>query len=974
MKRKLLMLITLFVTTAGFLMAQIRVQGTVVDEAGEPVIGVTVQVKGTTHGTNTNVNGKFTVSAPSDGVLVFSYVGMITQEVKVKPSLRVVMKEDVQMLDDVVVLGYGSGRKITTVTGAVAKVSSKSLEHKPVSNVMESLQGKIAGLQVLTSSGEPTAVSSLKIHGIGSLGAGNAPLYILDGAPVSQGALLSMNQDDFESIQVMKDASATSIYGARAANGVIYITSKKGVRGEKGRMVVNMEYGISQLAKKDYMDPMNSAEILEYQLKNKLISQKVYDEHKATGIDTKWRDYLFKDNAPLRKLNVAFMGGGKNNSYYLSAGYHDQDGITIGSFFEKYTMRTNIEAQINKWLKVGFNVSGAYDERESFYGGHGMSTSMRSVVGSYYLLPYYTPYDEDGNVKDYIDGVNMASTEYVLSKSPEKNRNFQANGVGFIEIKPFKGLTLKSQYGLDWYHYRETGKSLPSADFNKGIGSRSESFYAGTTQNITNTIEYAFSVNNDHRVTLLAGQEGVKYQYEEFGVSLYGMTDDRLMLFGAGGTGDNLRKPWQSKSEYRYLSFFGRTSYAYSNKYFLDVTLRNDASSRFGKNNRNATFYSLGAMWNITNEEFMKSQKIFNSLRLKASYGTTGNSSIGNYAHLALLGTTNYMEEPGWAVSTPGNKNLRWEKQRNFNVGISAAVLNSRLRMEIDYYIRSTENMLMSVPQPYSSGVGSLNENVGTMENKGIDLMVDFDFVKTRDFLFNFRKTFNYNHNKIKKLFYGLDEWIIPNTGVSYRVGYPIEFYYPKWIGVDPDDGKQMWEIPGTNETTKKYSKSDLEQPLGKWRYPPYTGGFSLSGSWRKGLFFQADFAYVLGKWMINNDRAFVENRTPGHNLSRRVLNEWQKPGDITDIPKFGEKMQFDSHLLENASFLRLKSLSVGYQLPKSLLEQTGFVNGVKIMFSARNVFTLTKYSGVDPEVDSNLTYGRLPNTRQFLTTLQLTL
>lgn len=979
MKKRFTLFFALLLMAIGSALAQQKqVSGVVISsEDNEPVIGASVTVKGLKGvGAQTNVDGKFSFQAPvSAKTLVISCVGMETKEVAIKPNLRIILNPNAISLEEFVVTGYGSARKISSVTGSVAKVSSKSLQHKPVSNVMESLQGQIAGLQVLTSSGEPTAVSSLTIHGVGSLGAGTASLYILDGAPVSQGALISMNQDDFESIQVMKDASATAIYGARAANGVVYITSKKGARNsERGHLDINLEYGISQLALKNYMNPMNSAEILDYQLKHKFISQKVYDQHKASGIDTKWRDYMFKKAAPLRKMSAAFSGGGKSNSYYISGAYYDQEGVTIGSFFEKYTARANFDSQINPWIKFGLNISGSYDERETFYGGTGMSSSLRSVVGTYYLLPYYTPYDENGKVKDYIDGPNMLSTEYILQKEPGENKNYQMNGVTYLEIRPIKNLVFRTNFGMDWYHYLSSYRSLPSATYNKGKGSRSESFSGAFTQNITNTLEYMFKVGGKHDITLLAGHEGIRYQYNDFGVSLYGMTDDRLMMFGAGGTGDDLRKPTQSFSEYKYLSFFGRGSYSYNDKYFADITLRNDASSRFGSANRNAVFYSIGTMWNVTRESFMKNQEFINDLRIKASYGTTGNSSIGNYDHLALIGTTNYGEEPGWAISTPGNNRLSWEEQKNLNLGVKASMFKNRLSVDLDYYIRDTEQMLMDVPQAYSSGVSSLTENIGKMRNSGIDLVLSYDFIRSRDWNFNFRTTFNYNRNEIRELFYGYQEWIIANTGVSYRVGKPVEFYYPKWLGVDPADGKQMWEIPGTNESTKEFNRTKLEQPLGKYRYAPINGGFSLSGSWRKGIYMQADFAYVLGKWMINNDRSFAETRTKGHNMSRVVLTEWEKPGQITDMPKFGEQLQFDSRLLENASFMRLKNLSFGYQLPKSLLPKNSFVTGMKLVLSARNLFTITKYSGVDPEVNSNLTYGRLPNTRQYIATFQINL
>ena len=334
------------------------------------------------------------------------------------------------------------------------------------------------------------------------------------------------------------------------------------------------------------------------------------------------------------------------------------------------------------------------------------------------------------------------------------------------------------------------------------------------------------------------------------------------------------------------------------------------------------------------------------------------------------MGTRNYNGQSGWYISDAGNEQLGWETQVLTNVGVEASFFD-RIRSEITWYNRTTKDMLMDVPVPYTSGFASIMQNIGSMKNTGVELSFGFDIIKTRDMLLQFNVNYAYNKNKITELFYGYDEWPMPSYTLTYKVGEPIQFYMPIFAGVDPADGKQMWYVPGTDgETTKDVSllnSGALDQATGVTQYAPHTGGFNLNFAW-KGLSVGADFAWVLGKHILNNDRYFSENPAnfAGMNQSTAVLDEWEQPGDVTDMPAFGEVMQFDTHLLENASFLRLKNLSIGYELPKTWMNKTHFISNVKIIGTARNLFTITKYKGADPEIDTNLTYGAFPNTRQF--------
>ena len=914
---------------------------------------------------------------------MISFIGLQTQEVDIQPVVKVILHSDDEMLDEVVVIGYGTAKKVGTVIGSIANVTSEKIASKPVVNVMDALQGQVAGLQVFTSSGDPgdkSMAASSYLRGIGSLTASNAPLYVLDGSPVSADIMGMMNPNDFASVTVLKDASATSIYGSRAANGVIYITTKRGKMNEKASVTVSGNYGVSMLAR-NVGSPMSSEQLLNYQLKHDIISQDAYNQYMSSGINTNWQDYFF-ENAPTYQGNISVQGGGNRSLYYLSASYMDQEGIVYGSGYERYTLRANLETQINDWLRIGANVAGAYDETEtSLYTYQGSNYTSGGIFGTMLDQPYYNPYDENGNRLEMIPGLNSYDPNYLTDKNPNKGNQAQFNGNAFIQLTPIKGLTLRSQLGIEAYDYRRTTKVLPTHPNADGVGTTTELFRRSSQFTITNTAEYKFSIKDDHHITLLAGQEGIKTDFSGFASRTTGQNDDRLTSIWSGTSALLLGLSDYNGSmdpySYAYLSFFGRAEYAYQDKYFADFSVRNDTSSRFGADNRAATFFSGGVMWNLKEENFLKDVNFLTGLKLKASVGSTGNSEIGNYDHLGLVGTRNYNAQGGWYISAPGNDQLGWETQILTNVGVEFSFFD-RIRGEVTWYNRKTKDMLMEVPVPYTTGFSSIMQNIGSMKNTGVELTFGFDIIKNRDMLLQFNVNYAYNKNEITELFYGYDEWPMPSYTLTYKVGEPLQFYMPLYAGVDPADGKQMWYIPGTNgETTKDSDLANsgaLDQATGVTQYAPHTGGFNLNFSW-KGLSLGADFAWVLGKHMVNNDRYFSENPAAfaGKNQSTEVLNEWQNPGDVTTMPKVGEVMIFDSHLLENASFLRLKNLAIGYQFPKTWLEKTKVIKNFKITATARNLFTITKYKGADPEIDSNLTYGAFPNTKQFTIGAEIT-
>ena len=978
MKRKFMLLLTCLFIGIGLVTAQVtKVTGTVIsEEDGLPVVGASILVKGTAVGTVTDMDGKFQLpNVPSSAkTLVISFIGMQSQELPIKQTMNVILKPDTETLEEVVVLGYGSGKKIGSIVGSVAKVNSEKLSAKPVANAMDALQGQVSGLQVYTSSGEPGSSSSSYIRGVGSLTADNEPLYVLDGTPVSSSVMVMMNPNDFESVTVLKDASATSIYGSRAANGVIYITTKRGKIGEKAVITASGNYGTARLARR-VSNPMNSTELLNYQLSHGIIKQETYDKYINSGIDTNWEDYFFKDDAPTYQANLSIQGGSNKTMYYVSGSYYFQDGITPRSEYNRYTFRSNLESRPTDWLRFGANFGATYDEQQtSLFTYQGSNNLNGGIFGTILNPTYYNPYGEDGSKLDVIPGLNRYSPYYLSDKQPSSSNTAQLDGTAFIQLNPIEGLTIRSQFGIEAYDFRQTSKRLASHPNATQGGYTYEAFRRNAKLTITNTAEYNFKIKDIHDFTILIGQEGIKNDYQRFGSETTGQSDDRLSMLEAGTAATLLGADENDLYTYQFLSFFGRINYALNDKYFADFSIRNDASSRFGKDNRNAIFMSGGLMWNMKKESFLEDVNFLSDLKLKASIGTTGNSSIGNYDHLALVGTNLYNAQGGWKINTPGNGDLGWEKQTLANIGIEASFWN-KYRIELTYYNKKTSNMLMDVPVPYTSGFSSITQNVGSMTNSGVEIAVSLDLLKTKDWFVGFNMNYAYNKNKITELFYGYDEWAMPNYLVSYNVGEPVQYYMAEWAGVDPADGQQMWYIPGTDgETTKEYDEERLLQATGKKRYAPHNGGFGLNVSW-KGLSLNADFAWVLGKYMVNNDYYFAANpyNFAGYNQSKDVLNEWKEPGDITDIPAYGNVMQFDTHLLENASFLRLKNISLSYTLPKNWLLPTKVIQGVRIMATARNLFTITNYKGADPELDTNLTYGAYPNTKQFTIGAELT-
>lgn len=967
-------LLLLAMTGGATLFAQTKtVTGTVSGEDGFGIIGASVVQEGTMNGVMTSPEGTYSISVPDDAVIVISCIGYETQKLPVagKTVIDILLKEDALLLEQATVVGYGTGSKVGTTIGTVSKVGGDKLENLPSGNVADALQGKVAGLSVMTSSGEPSEGSSIRLHGVGSISAGTSPLIVLNGVPVSEAVYNALYINDIESVNVLKDASATSIYGSRAANGVIFITTKRGQRySEDVKILVRAQYGISQPATGKY-EVLSSAQAAQYSLDNGIISQSTYNGIISSGINTNWRKYYYKSAAPTYSVDLSATGGSEKVAYYLSGSYLSKEGTAPGSGLDRFTFNSSTEIYAKKWLKMGANVVLSFENASRAY-----STS-NSVYNAAFMsqlsLPYDTPYNEDGSEKEMISG--YYNPNYMIKTHPSSSKNLSVSGNAYIQITPVKNLNIKSQFGADAYAYWSEAYAMPSYSGSLNNGTVSRAHQNGGTFTITNTIDYNFEFSDiRHKLYLLAGQEGIRSDALSFSASRSGQILDEILLLSAGS---GVPSVGDSKTRYVFNSWFGRAEYGYADKYIFDASLRRDASSRFGAKNRVGIFWSVGAMWDIKQEDFLIYNDVISSLKFKLSYGTQGNASISNYAHLSHLATTNYGDKSGLYNASEGNEELGWETQSLFTANAEIGFID-RFTLGVEFYNRVSNDLLMDVPVSATTGYISEAKNVGSMVNRGIDLTFNADIFRNKDWYVGLNATFNYNRNKMTRLFNGLTEYPLSGAGVCYAVGHDMsEFYMPKYLGVNSATGAPQWETvdkeTGEHGITEDYNSATM-QFIGKSYVAPFTGGFGVSARWR-GLSLSADFSWNCGKYLLNNMLIFLEN--PAYagtfNRSKRVLRRWEKPGDETDMPAFGHASQFDTNILEDASFLRLKNLSLSYDFPKNLITKSKVLSGVKIYFVGRNLLTATAFSGYDPEVDTNMALGDYPNSREFAAGVQFT-
>ncbi len=941
----------------------------------QPIIGVYV-FSSSTDGVITDLDGLYTIEAKAGATLTFQCVGFANVTYTVpsgSPTVRydVEMENDSELLDETVVVAYGV-RKKGTITGSVSTVKSDAIADTPTAAFDQALQGQVPGLTVISASGEPSSSATMQIRGTNSINSGTAPLYILDGVAISAGDFNSISPADIESLTVLRDASSTSIYGARAANGVIVITTKRGRNMEKPNINFKMNLGLSNMAVGNW-DLMNTAERIQYEKEVGMDAGQNYDVLSKT--DVNWLDAVFNDRAMLQSYELSVSGANEKTNFYFSGGYYDQEGIAMGSDFKRYSMRFNVEHQMAKWLKMGTNTMFNYQGIEQ--AEQGSVNLVTPISASRFMLPYWNPFRADGTTASIADGSwkgdGQNPVEW-LENNPRIYKKYKVMSTVFAEAKPVEGLVLRSQFSVDFGHIAGFMQSFPSYLPNQGEGFASRNSQDNLVLSVTNTANYTFDIDNIHSFNFIVGQEGVDYHYESFDVSTQGQKNDALtdIATGTRATG------WGSSgsSDYGLLSFFGRGEYNYDSKYYLELSARADASSRFGKSGRWSGFWSVGLMYNLRNEDFMKETSSWlTNAQIALSTGTSGNSSIPNYEHLALIGGgADYAGNSGVAPIQPGNPDLGWESTWATNLGFHFGFWN-RLNADLELYNKNTYDMLMMVPLSYatSNGYGYRWSNVGSMVNRGVELNLTGTLVEARDFYWQVNTNFSYNYNKISSLYNGVDSYEPAGTNTKMVVGHPVgEYYMNRFAGVNPANGDALWYTKD-GEITNELRDED-KVLMGKTSNAPWVGGFGTSLGW-KGLSLSAQFSWVADRWVINNDRYFDESngRFMSYNQSNRLLERWKEPGDITDIPRHGEYTEFDSKLLEDASFLRLKNLTLGWSMPKNLLNRTGFISGVRFFVQGQNLLTFTKFTGLDPEGVGSIYAAEYPMSRQYTFGLDIT-
>lgn len=973
--KKLKLLLLGLLLCAGEIYAQnlVTVSGIVSDsEKNEPLVGASV-VASNGAGVSTRADGSYSIEVTAGTRVIYQFIGYQPVEFVCPSNVttqtqNIKLTPEAQTLDDVVVVAYGV-RKKGTVTGSVSTVKSEKLQNVPAAGFDQALQGQTPGLTVLSNSGEPSAPAVFKIRGVNSINSGTSPLFILDGIAIASADFNAISPGDIESITVLKDASSTSIYGARAANGVVVITTKRGRMAKDAQVTFRTQLGFSELANGNWK-MMNTAERIQYEKEVGLDAGKDYAKLSQTNVN--WLDEVFRSNALLQNYDLQVTGATDRVNYYVSGGFYDQEGIATDSDFSRYSLRTNLSFTANKWLRLGTNTMLAYEEfSESNSGEYAL---YAPISAARFMMPYWSPYKKDGSLASVNDGswtgLGLNPLEWA-EENPYSSEKYKVISTIFAEVSPVKGLVIRSNFGVDYTHGAVSTHSFPSYKPNNNMGTAGRNSTDVMNLTITNTINYQFDFDGPHRLNLMAGQEGISSQMKGFSITTAGQNNDLLPNLGSG----TMARGWTSPaSEYTFLSFFGRGEYSYDNRFFADLSIRGDGSSRFGSSGRWAAFWSAGFMWNIHNEKFLKDASWLTNLQLAASIGTSGNSSIPNYDHLALMaGGVEYAGQAAIRLSSKGNENLEWEKLRTANIALRMGFWN-RMSLEVEYYDKKTTNMLMYVPESYAdTGFGFAWDNVGAMVNRGVEFNFNADVIRTTDFTWNVNANASYNKNEITQLYNGLDEYVLSTTGMKLVVGHPSgEFFLNRFAGVNAANGEPLW-LTKDGALTTEYRESDKVM-VGKGPDAPWQGGFGTTFSW-KGLSLSAQFSWVADRWMLNNDRYFEENSLFGmYNQSKRMLyDRWKKPGDITDIPRYGTTPQFDTHLLEDASFLRLKNLMLSYSLPKKVLAKTGFLTGVRIYAQAQNLFTFTNFSGLDPESSLNVYKAQYPMSRQFTFGAELT-
>ncbi len=941
-----------------------RVHGNIKDETGETLPGVVVQVKGSKIYASTDYDGNYSLDLPEGSTtLVINSLGYDVQEILVgnNNTIDVKLLQSATELEGVYVTSYGT-RRINTDAGAVTTLKADELK-QPVANATQMLQGQSAGVYSMATSGKPGAAAETFIRGVTSINSSSAPLYVVDGIIISAAQFSSINAGDIESITTLKDAASTALYGSRASNGVILVTTKSGRQGD-ARITFTAEGGFSKHIKEKY-GMMNSAEKLALELDAGYIDENQYNERIKYNYNQ--FDEYFVDTWSQR-YNLEIQGGNERMLYYISGGFLDQPGIVENTGFKRYSIRSNITADVKKWLKVGNNFSVGYTAtQDSPNEGSGSSTA-NLVFAALTTNPYERLYNDDGSYTHHLlTYPQNANPLYQATLSSKSSSSFSVRNNAFLEFKFTDDLKFKSSLGVEWVYALGQGWYSPEsliAVNDNGIADRSSGKSTFISQ--TNTLTYSKQFDDKHNLTLGAVGEVFTDDNSTFSVAVKNVAHSMLTELSQYTT--IYPNGWGSSSGKSHtLSGLLFANYDYDGKYFLEGSLRSDGDSRFGNGNKWGTFWSVGAGWNIHREAFMSDLTWLSRLKLRLSAGSVGNSAVPSTAVWGLytLGST-YNGEAGGMQGTIPNEDLTWETTKSYNFGLDAGVFNGRIRMTVELYRKNVTDMLMSVPLSSTLSVGSMWQNVGSMYNQGFEATLGVDIVRSRSYYVSVDANIGINKNEITELYPGIpdDGLYVEAAGTVQQIGYPVgTFKQVMWAGVNPMNGSPMW-YTANGEVVQSYPSSDVVIMEGKSHFPNKSAGFTLKAGY-KGLSVDALFTGMWDIYALNNNLFFVEYSAGTFagvmNQTKRSGNYWKKPGDYVEYAALGTEAKVDSRSIENHSFFRLKNITVTYAFSEAAMKKTKLIQGLRFYVGAQNLFTLTNYTGFDPEFAVNTEMSRYP-------------
>ena len=984
----------------GLVNAQIsKVTGNVTsEEDGLPVVGASVLVKGTTVGTVTDIDGNFTLTnVPSSaGTLVISFIGMQSQEVKIKSNVNVVLKSDAEVLDEVVVTGYGVQRK-ASFTGAASIVGEEAIAKKNDANFVKVLEGSVPGVQMNNSTSMPGVWGSVYIRGRASLNSGTQPLYVIDGMPVNSDTdaistsdnnmvdpMSSINPADIESITVLKDAAATAIYGSRAANGVIVVTTKKGSEGKfnlnldikQGFVSMgnnNMDFANAEESMKLFTDGLTAYQGGDWQENYNYLADNYFGWDRKTSTD--WMDAITRKGY-YQDYNLSAQGRNGNTGYYVSLGYLNTDGLIIGSDMERFSGRMNLDSKF-KWATIGVNTSYSYSTQNGFSlsTAGSMSSPLTAAISS--QTPMDPVYDSEGN----YNNINMYNPVALMD---EDTGELNENKMQTINLNPYLqvdfglGIYAKTTLGVNLtdlrqYQYWSALYNPQAMDYN-GLGQQYNSRNTVITWN--NVVGWNHKFADKHDVSVMLGQEMQKksYFYEYYAKSDFPFADSGMRDLTTAGTEQGSE---YYKKEARLASYFMDAHYSYADKYYLSGSYRRDGSSVFGSDTRWGNFWSVGGKWRISGEDFLNGNNVITNATLRASYGTVGNQDIDWYAARGFYGAGyNYNQTPGMIPVSISNQELTWEVSKKFDIGFDLSLWH-RLHFTFDFYNEITSDALFQVPLSMTTGMTETYKNIGKIRNHGIEFSVNANILQTKDWTWSAYANLTWNENEVVKL--STDE-PIEYTFQIIEEGRPYtQFKMKEYAGVDRETGKPLWYLNETgNETTSDYNAA-AKRYVGD-ADPNVLGGFGTNLRW-KDIDFGLSFNYRLGGKVYNSGAAFtgfgMAFRTP---LEDVALNSWTEENKDAKYPQYIYKDPYNatstsSRFLYSGDYLRISNLTLGYTLPKKWTTKI-LIQRLRAYISVDNLYTFTAsdFVGYNPETSANgVIAWQYPATRTFIGGIQLT-